>query len=132
MELFGKGKHTFPSVDIPNNALLWNGERQFFKEKGYDIEIISLPGHTGDKIGLLIRDNLFCGDAAMNGFPSIKRNIIWIEDLESYKSSWGIMINSKANTIYPSHGKPFPKVDLINFYNSLNTIKLHKTKLSWE
>ena len=132
MGLFGKAEHLFPPVDIPNNALLWNGERQFFKEKGYDVKIIPLSGHTSDHIGLLVGDKLFCGDAAMNGFPSIKRNIIWIEDLESYKSSWEIMINSKANTIYPSHGKPFPKAELIKFYNSLTTIKLYKTKLSLE
>ena len=132
MGWFGKGEHSFPPVIIPERTLIWDGNKQFFKEKGYNMEIISLPGHTGDHIGLLIGDNLFCGDAAMNGFPSIKRNIIWIEDLESYKSSWEIMINSRANTIYPSHGKPFPKSDLIRFRKNLDSIKLYRTKLSLE
>lgn len=132
MGLFGKAEHSFPPVVIPDRTLIWDGRKQFFKEKGYDMEIISLPGHTSDHIGLLVCENLLCGDAAMNGFPSIKRNIIWIEDLESYRSSWDIMINSKANTIYPSHGKPFPKSDLIRFRNYLDLIKLYKTKLSLE
>ena len=132
MGFIGISKHEFPIVKVPTETLLWDGSRQFFKEKGLDIDILPLTGHTSDHIGLLIGENLFCGDASMNGFPSIKRNIIWIEDLESYRSSWEIMINTKANTIYPSHGKPFPKSDLIRFRENLKTIKLHKTKLSIE
>jgi len=84
MGLFGKKKHEFPIVRVTENTLLWNGKRQLFKELGYDIEILGLNGHASDQIGLLIGNNLFCADAAMNGFPSIKRNIIWIEDLEEY------------------------------------------------
>lgn len=132
MGLFGKAEHSFPLVIVPEQTIIWDGEKQFFKKSGYDMEIVSLPGHTSDHIGLLIGDILFCGDAAMNGFPSIKRNIIWIEDLDSYKRSWDIMIKSKANVIFPSHGKPFPKKDLIRFYKYLYSIRIHKTKLSLE
>jgi len=132
MGFLGKAEHSFPVVTIPANTLIWDGHHQLLKEKGYDIEIIPLPGHTSDHIGLLVGDNLFCGDAAMNGFPSIKRNIIWIEELKSYCHSWETMINSRAEAIYPSHGNSFPKSDLIRFYRHLDTIKLHKTRLSVE
>ena len=133
MTLAGKGKHEFPivKIDETDNIVLWNGQNQFFKQKGIGLEIVSLPGHTSDSIGLLTENgDLFCGDACMNGFPSIKRNIIWIENVENYRKSWDTMIESSAEMIYPSHGLPFPKQDLIKYRKSLNNIKLHKTKLS--
>lgn len=127
MSLLGKGNHEFPVVKVDDDTLLWNGENQFFKEKGIELEIISLPGHTSDLIGLLTDDGiLLCGDASMNGFPSIKRNIIWIENLEDYKKSWNRMIESSAREIYPSHGAPFPKKDLIKYRDYLE--KMNQTK----
>ena len=127
MSLLGKGKHEFPVVKVDNDTLLWNEENQFFKEVGIELEIISLPGHTSDLIGLLTDDGiLLCADASMNGFPSIKRNIIWIENLEDYKKSWNRMIESSAREIYPSHGAPFPKEDLIKYSHYLEKMNLTK------
>ncbi len=127
LSLLGKGRHEFPVVKVDGDTLLWNGENQFFKEMGIELEIISLPGHTSDLIGLLTDDGiLLCGDASMNGFPSIKRNIIWIENLEDYKKSWDRMIESSASEIYPSHGAPFPKKDLIKYRDHLE--KMNQTK----
>jgi len=127
MSLLGKGRHEFPVVKIDVDTLLWNGENQFFIEKGIELEIIPLPGHTSDLIGLLTDDGiLLCGDACMNGFPSIKRNIIWIENLEDYKKSWDRMIESSAREINPSHGAPFPKKDLIKYRDYLE--KMNQTK----
>ena len=127
MSLLGKGKHEFPVVKVDNDTLLWNGKNQFFKEIGIELEIISLPGHTSDSIGLLTNDGiLICGDASMNGFPSIKRNIIGIENLEDYKKSWNRMIESSAREIYPSHGAPFPKKDLIKYRYYLEKMNLTK------
>ncbi len=127
MSLAGKGKHEFPSMDIrrTENVVLWDGENQFFKQQGFPLTIVSLHGHTADNIGLLTDDGaLFCGDAAMNGFPSVKRNIIWIENLEDYRKSWDAMIESPAKEIYPSHGKPFPKSDLIKYWKHLDKIRI--------
>ncbi len=128
MSLAGKGKHEFPAMDVRENenVVLWDGRRQFFKEQGLPLTIVSLPGHTADNIGLLTDDGaLFCGDAAMNGFPSVRRNIIWIEDLADYRKSWDTMIALPAETIYPSHGKPFPKSDLVKYRRHLNKIRIH-------
>ena len=127
MNLLGRGKHEFPNVKVDNDTLLWNGENQFFKEMGIGLEIIYLPGHTSDLIGLLSDDGiLLCGDASMNGLPSIKRNIIWIENLVDYKKSWDKIIESSAKEIYPSHGAPFPKKDLIKYRDYLE--KMNQTK----
>lgn len=125
MQMVGIKKHTFPIVRVNNNTILWDGTCQFFRHTGLNIDIISLLGHTGDSIGLLTDDGkLLCGDACMNGFPSIKRNIIWIENLENYIKSWDIMIQSSATMLFPSHGKPFPKKDLIKYRSHLNSIRL--------
>jgi glyoxylase-like metal-dependent hydrolase (beta-lactamase superfamily II) len=128
MRLFGKGRHEFPAMDVreAKNVLVWDGKRQFFKEMNIGLEIVALPGHTGDSIGLLTDEgSLFCGDASMNGFPSMGRNIVWIESIDDYRRSWDAMIGSAAHTIYPSHGKPFPKRDLIKYRRRLDKIKLY-------
>lgn len=127
MRLAGKGKHEFPvvKIDETDKVILWNGQNQFFKQQGIGLEIISLPGHTSDSIGLLTDNGLlFCGDACMNGIPSVRRNIIWIENVEDYRQSWNTMIQSPAEVIYPSHGKPFPKSDLLKYRKYLEKIKL--------
>ncbi len=128
MSLAGKGKHEFPVVKISetDNVMLWNGQNQFFEQEGIGLKIISLPGHTSDHIGLLTDDGaLFCGDACMSGFPSVKRNIIWIEDVEDYRQSWDAMIQSPVEVIYPSHGSPFPKQDLVKYRKYLDKIRLY-------
>ncbi len=127
MNIVGKGKHEFPVAEVNNcdKLVLWTGNNQFFRELGVELDIISLPGHTSDSIGLLTGNgDLLCGDACMNNFPSIKRNIIWIENLDDYRKSWNTMIQSSAHTIYPSHGSPFPKKDLIRYSSYLEKIKI--------
>ena len=67
-------------------------------------EILFTPGHTRDSISLKIDNIVFCGDAAMNGFPSVNRFIIWIEDVLEFERSWNKLIFSGAELIYPAHG----------------------------
>lgn len=45
------------------------------------------PGHTSDSISLKFGNIIFCGDAAMNGVPSLKRITIWIEDKNAERIS---------------------------------------------
>lgn len=130
MRLAGKGEHKFPPLDVACKAdktILWDGGRKIFREKGIDLEIVALPGHTADHIGLWDAESgrLFCGDAAMNGFPSIGRRIIWIEDGKDYLASWDAMIASGARTIVPSHGRPFDVADLVKNRANLEKIMKH-------
>ncbi len=125
MRIAGKGKHEFPGVDVSDRAIVWDGHAQPLRERSIPLDILALPGHTADSIGLLSDSgDLFCGDAAMNGFPSLKRNTIWVENLDDYARSWDSMIRSHAKTVYPSHGRPFPVSDLIKFRKFLNGIRL--------
>lgn len=110
MKLFGKGSHRFPPLKhhfIKRCFLVSDSNR---KEIGTVLcgKIIDTPGHTADSISLLLADgSLFCGDAAMNGLPSIHKITIWAEDKKDFEKSWETIINEGAEIIYPGHGKPF-------------------------
>lgn len=126
--LFGKSGHKFPPIKDEYLNRLITTDSQEFRNLNLPIQIIETPGHTADHISLLKGGILFCGDAAMNGFPSIKRNIIWIENLHEYRKSWEKMIAFNPAKIYPSHGKPFDVNDLKRFFKSIDEIKLRPLK----
>jgi len=71
---------------------------------------------------------LFCGDVAMNNFPSIRRRIIHLENIEDFYQSWQKIISINPKIIYPAHGKPFPVTDLKNFLPDIRKIKLFPLK----
>jgi glyoxylase-like metal-dependent hydrolase (beta-lactamase superfamily II) len=126
--LFGKSEHKFPPIKDEYLNRLITTDSQEFRNLNLPIQAFETPGHTADHISLLKDGILFCGDAAMNGFPSIKRNIIWIENLQDYRKSWEKMIAFNPAKIYPSHGKPFDVDDLKRFIRSIDKIKLRPLK----
>lgn len=129
MELLGKGEHRYPPVEKTDRYLEYDGKRQYANELGFEASIIELPGHTGDSIGLLLNDGiLFCGDSAMNGFPSKARHTIWIENVEDFQKSWDRILGLKVKTLYPAHGRPFMSVDLAKFRYFLNGRKTYRLR----
>lgn len=129
MRLFGKGEHRFPPVYSPERYIIVTKETQPAIEKMLSAKIIALPGHTKDSIALLFEDRvLFCGDAAMNGIPGRNHVIIWIEDLGDYKASWQKMMNLKFKKVYPAHGKPFSREQLIKYEKRLRKVRLYPLK----
>ncbi|HPU21544.1 TMEM165/GDT1 family protein [Thermoclostridium caenicola] len=126
MKLFGKGDHRFEPVEASDRYIPVTGNTQQEIEKMLSARIVFLPGHTADSIGLLFDSKaLFCGDAAMNGFPSRNHVIIWIEDLDAYKASWEKMTEMNFQKVYPSHGKPFAKEELVRHTERLEKIRLY-------
>ena len=126
LALFGKGEHKYPPLKEEYfNRLVTIGSEEF-QSLSLPFEVIETPGHTADHISMLKDGILFCGDATMNNFPSIKRTIIWIENLEQYKQSWEKMIVLNPQMIYPAHGKPFSTNDLRKYRPYLDKIKLYK------
>ena len=130
MGLVGKAEHRFPVIDDTYNdrfiAITETNKAEL--EKILQGEILFTPGHTADSISLKIKNIIFCGDAAMNGFPSIKRLIIWIENKTEFEKSWDILINQDAEVIYPAHGKPFPKRELAKYKKDIAKIHLYQLK----
>ena len=86
-------------------------------------KVLETPGHTADHIALLAGDVLFCGDAAMNGFPSRRRTTIWIENLPQYQRSWEKILKKNPAVLYPAHGKPFKTKDLRKYLKALGSVK---------
>lgn len=130
MELAGNGDHTFPKISEEYR-------NQFIEIKENNLEtleeilggkILFTSGHTKDSISLKIDNIIFCGDAAMNGIPSIKRFTIWIEDKVAYEYSWEKLLAENPIYIYPSHGNPFKTNDLLKFKKDISRIKLYKLR----
>jgi glyoxylase-like metal-dependent hydrolase (beta-lactamase superfamily II) len=126
MALAGKGDHRFPIIEkqfeeryitIDDKAL-----RDF--EQLFSAKVIATSGHTSCSISLLLNNEyLFCGDAAMNGFPSSMRATIWISDLNQFCKSWETMISLKPKIIYPGHGKSFSPNDLTKYLQKVSNLK---------
>lgn len=112
MNFFGRKRHSMTIVDRPDRFHILQDNEKILREYGYEVDLIELPGHTLDSIGVILDHKLFCGDAAMNGFLSTAKHSIIIEDLNLYRDSWKRMIETEVKTIYPSHGKAFSRIDL--------------------
>ena len=123
LELLAKG-HGFPPLKTEYYDRLITIDSEEFHALDLPFQVIETPGHTEDHIVLLKDGIMFCGDAAMNNFPSIKRVIIWIENLQKYKKSWEIILEANPRIICPAHGKPFPTSDLKKYLPYLSEIKL--------
>ncbi len=124
MKFAGKGRHLFPSIkqEYQCRCIQVTGQNRKQVELLLQGKIIDTPGHTADSISLLLNDgSLFCGDAAMNGLPSLHRITIWAEDKTDFLKSWETIIALRPNLIYPGHGRPFEYKDLkINLKRAKN------------
>lgn len=122
MNLTGSVKHGFDPIEEESRMIPWDGSSQPLS--GFGLTVIALPGHTPDSIGLLTADGeLFCGDAAMNGFPSSHRISIFLEDPSQYAKSWDTILASGSSELYPGHGAPFAADDLRNFREYADRIR---------
>lgn len=127
IKLAGKGKHLFPKLRQEYQCRCVQVSEQNRRQVEFLLQgkIIDTPGHTVDSISLLLSDgSLFCGDAAMNGLPSLHRITIWAEDKTAFLKSWEAIIALRPKTIYPGHGKPFKYGELIANINRAKDMKL--------
>ena len=131
MKIIGKGKHLFPKLkqEYQYRCIQISDQNRTQVELLLQGKIIDTPGHTADSISLLLNSgSLFCGDAAMNGLPSLHRVTIWVEDKTAFLQSWETIIALSPKKIYPGHGKPFKCDELIANYNrakNMNLLQLH-------
>ena len=128
LALLGKGEHRYPPIRDEYLDRLIPTDSETFRTMDLPFQVLETPGHTADHISLLKDGILFCGDAAMNGFPSRKRVIIWIEDLLQYRQSWEKILKAGPEKIFPAHGKPFPAADQEKYLPDLERIRLYPLK----
>lgn len=110
LQLFGKGKHLFPplTTELENRIIILDEININQLECILGGKIIETIGHTKDSISLLLAGGyLFCGDVAMNGFPSKHNVSVWAEDEALYWQAWQKIISLKPTLIFPGHGQPF-------------------------
>ena len=125
LRLFGHGDHRYSAIKDEFLERLIPIDSGKFRTLNFPYEVLETPGHTSDHISMLVGDKLFCGDAAMNGFPSLRRTTIWVEDPEQFKQSWEIIIEKNPEKICPAHGKPFDTDDLKKYLKTLDRVKLY-------
>lgn len=130
MVMIGKGEHRFPAIEDKYNSRFMEitDENKGEIEKHLGGKILFTPGHTSDSISLQVDDVVFCGDAAMNGLPSLNRITIWVENKADFENSWTVLTDSNAKKIYPAHGKPFAVKDLERYKHKISNRKLYKLK----
>ena len=130
MALVGKAEHRFPRIDdeFDNRFIEITDANKSELEELLQGKILFTPGHTKDSISLKKDDVIFCGDAAMNGIPSVKRLIIWIEDIKQFEQSWEVLLGEEVELIYPAHGNPFQKDDLRKYKSVIKNIRLRPLK----
>ena len=114
MALLGNSEHRYPRLSEEHLAkiITLSEDNLSQLESNLQGKILLTPGHTEDSISLLVDGNLFCGDTAMNGIPSIHKITIWVEDKVALEKSWDVMLASGAKKIYPAHGSPFCPCEL--------------------
>lgn len=111
MKLLGHGEHRFPPLEtsLEERFVAITAENREALEIALGGLILETPGHTEDSISLLLPDgSLFCGDVAMNGFPSLHKITIWMENRADFCTSWEALIRLQPKCIYPGHGRPMP------------------------
>ena len=128
LALVGHGDHRYPAIRVEYLDRLIPINSEQFRKLDFPYEVVETPGHTADHISLLTGNNLFCGDAAMNGFPGRKRIIIWIGNLLQFRQSWEKILKAGPEMIFPGHGYPFPASDLEKYLPCLDRIRLYPLK----
>ncbi|MFH0961060.1 MAG: MBL fold metallo-hydrolase [archaeon] len=81
-----------------------------FSAAGFELEAISLPGHSAGQTGYLFSKILFAGDAFFSGESLFKHKILFCSDVSSALASIGkleaLVKEGRVETIVPGHGEP--------------------------
>lgn len=93
-----------PRASLEPDILLEDG--QSLAEYGFDAQVIHLPGHSSDSIGLVTASrDFFCGDTLFNlGSPTPAPIAT---DFDKLRDSVGKLSELDGCTAYPGHGAPF-------------------------
>lgn len=102
-----------PIVKVPGTKadLVLGDESLSLVDFGIPGRVVYTPGHSSGSVTVLLdTGEAFVGDLAMNKFPlRLSPGLpIFADDPPAVISSWRMLIELGATTVYPAHGKPFP------------------------
>jgi glyoxylase-like metal-dependent hydrolase (beta-lactamase superfamily II) len=102
-----------------------------------DLEIIPLPGHSPNQIGIKINGVVFSADAVFSEEILNKHKLPYLVDVEKQKETLSLLRSLNAKLLVPSHGEPVtdaaPMIDAFEKIISeveeylLGTLKEEKT-----
>ncbi|SHF32538.1 Glyoxylase, beta-lactamase superfamily II [Desulforamulus putei DSM 12395] len=104
---------------------------------GLHLEIVALPGHSVDQIGVLYDGVLFAGDAYISGSLLEKHGIPYNVDIQAYLASLEKLGSLSCEWYVPSHGEPSQDITSDIEYNRSKVLKLieqieSRLSESWE
>lgn len=99
MKRWTKPQDNYVEISLDGNVIITCEEsRKFLEELGIDGEILHTPGHSDDSVSLLLDDgSAFTGDLTPPMYMGM-------EDRDMVLSSWTLLKQKGARTIYPAHG----------------------------
>ena len=77
---------------------------------GLDVEIISLPGHSFNQVGVLVDDVLFCADTVFSERVIDKYRIPVVQDVASHLETLDKLKGMKCSRFIPAHTKPMEDI----------------------
>ena len=87
------------------------------RDFGFSATVIPTPGHTSGSISVVFGSGeSFVGDTCFSLYGSKNVFPIFANDIPSLLKSWQTLIDSEANIIFPGHGKPINKDELVKSY----------------
>jgi glyoxylase-like metal-dependent hydrolase (beta-lactamase superfamily II) len=102
---------TFPPFSLRETDILISADDdQLLRKIGVEGRILTTPGHCADHIAIVLDNgDTFCGDAASSFLLPFgtRYATLFMTNMEDAYRSWQKMLDARANTIYPSHGKAF-------------------------
>ncbi|MCL5289868.1 MAG: MBL fold metallo-hydrolase [Bacillota bacterium] len=98
---------------------------------GLPLEIVALPGHSADQIGVLYNGVLFAGDAYISGNLLEKHGIPYNVDIQAYLASLEMLGTLECEWYVPSHGEHSRDITSDIGYNRSKVINLIEQVESW-
>ena len=100
----------------PVDHVIGDGEKSLAFET-LELNIIRLPGHSPNQVGLALEDILFCGDAIFSEELLDYYKIPYHTDIVRQKETLALLRDSRYNLYVPAHSPPFKDAAGLARYN---------------
>jgi glyoxylase-like metal-dependent hydrolase (beta-lactamase superfamily II) len=119
---------SFPVFRLrPHDVRILADNDSLLRGLGLAGRIVTTPGHTIDHLSLVLDNgDTFAGDATSSFllFAGTRYATLFMTDMESAYRSWQKLLDARAHTIYPAHGRPFAAAKLRENMGKIKTENL--------